>query len=50
MYPKVLTDFVGIQRKYGPVSVLLKTILKVGEETALNIEHGGAGGHRRNAR
>jgi pyruvate carboxylase len=46
MYPKVFTEFVGMQRRYGPVSVLPTAIffygMKVGEETALEIEDGKA--------
>jgi pyruvate carboxylase len=46
MYPKVFTDFVGMQRKYGPVSVLPTAIffygMKVGEEATLEIEDGKA--------
>ena len=44
MYPKVFGDFVGADRKYGPVSVLPTPIyfygMQVGDETSFGIEKG----------
>lgn len=44
MYPKVFTEFVTAQRKYGPVSVLPTPVffygMKMGEEVTLEIERG----------
>lgn len=44
MYPKVFAEFVAVQRKYGPVSVLPKPVffygMNVGDEVTLEIEPG----------
>lgn len=44
MYPKVFTEFVALQRKYGPVSILPTPVffygMKVGSEVTLQIEPG----------
>jgi pyruvate carboxylase len=44
MYPKVFSDYVGADRKYGPVSVLPTPIyfygMQVGDETSFGIEKG----------
>ncbi|APG14978.1 pyruvate carboxylase [Bradyrhizobium japonicum] len=44
MYPKVFADFVALQRKYGPVSVLPTPVffygMKIGDEVTLEIERG----------
>lgn len=46
MYPKVFTEFVAVQRKYGPVSVLPTPVffygMKIGDEVTLEIEPGKA--------
>lgn len=46
MYPKIFTEFVAIQRKYGPVSVLPTPVffygMKIGDEVTLEIESGKA--------
>ena len=46
MYPKVFTELVAMQRKFGPVSVLPTLVffygMKVGDETTLEIEPGKA--------
>ncbi len=44
MYPKVFTDFVGAERKYGPVSVLPTPVyfygMQIGDEATFAIEKG----------
>jgi pyruvate carboxylase len=44
MYPKVFSDFVGADRKYGPVSVLPTPVyfygMKAGDETSFSLEKG----------
>jgi pyruvate carboxylase len=44
MYPKVFTEFVALQRKYGPVSALPTSVffygMKAGSEVSLEIEPG----------
>ncbi|WP_050382132.1 hypothetical protein [Bradyrhizobium pachyrhizi] len=43
MYPKIFTEFVALQRKYGPVSVLPTPVfygMKIGDEVTLEIERG----------
>ncbi len=44
MYPKVFTEFVGIQRKYGPVSKLPTSVffygMSIGDEVTFEIEPG----------
>lgn len=44
MYPKLFAEFVALQRKYGPVSVLPTPVffygMKVGDEVTLEIERG----------
>lgn len=46
MYPKLFTEFVTVQRKYGPVSVLPTPVffygMKIGDEVTLEIEQGKA--------
>lgn len=46
MYPKVFAEFVALQRKYGPVSVLPTPVffygMRVGDEVTLEIERGKA--------
>nr|WP_208764131.1 pyruvate carboxylase [Bradyrhizobium macuxiense] len=46
MYPKIFTEFVAIQRKYGPVTVLPTPVffygMKIGSEAMLEIERGKA--------
>ncbi|KRQ89834.1 pyruvate carboxylase [Bradyrhizobium valentinum] len=46
MYPKIFTEFVAVQRKYGTVSVLPTPVffygMKIGDEVTLEIERGKA--------